>query len=247
MSFIHLPYEREVWHYKLANSDCIQYAIANFDWEKVFHNVDVMLFNETVLNIIWNVIPQETIKFDNRDPPWITSYIRKMNKDKNLAFKRFVNKKCFVNNSSSLERFSSLQNKLSSLIETLKQEYFSKIAKKLSDSNISSKTYWSILKSFLKGKKSLAFLLFFMKINLLLTTEQRLKSLILSLRINAHWLKILVCFSLTMQALQINAYVTLPLLKMTLAKGLDQNKAHVHGMISIRMLKLCKDSIYKPL
>ena len=50
-----------------------------------------------------------------------------------------------------------------------------------------------------------------------------------------------------MQALQINAYVTLPLLKMTLAKGLDQNKAHVHGMISIRMLKLCKDSIYKPL
>ena len=109
-----------------------------------------------------------------------------MNKDKNLAFKRFVNKKCFVNNNSSLERFSSLQNKLSSLIETLKQEYFSKIAKKLSDSNISSKTYWSILKSFLKGKKSLAFLLFFMKINLLLTTEQRLKSLILSLRINAH-------------------------------------------------------------
>ena len=28
------PYEREVWHYKLANSDCIQCAIANFDWEK---------------------------------------------------------------------------------------------------------------------------------------------------------------------------------------------------------------------
>ena len=53
----------------------------------------------------------------------------------------------------NLETFSSLQNKLSSLIKTSKQEYFSKIAKKLSDASISSKTYWSILKSFLTGKK----------------------------------------------------------------------------------------------
>ena len=59
--------------------------------------------------------------------------------DKNLAFKRFVNKKGFVNNSSELEKFSSVQNKLSSLIETSKQEYFLKIAKKLSDPSISSK------------------------------------------------------------------------------------------------------------
>ena len=61
--------------------------------------------------------------------------------DKNLAFKRFVNKKGSVNNSSNLERFSSIQNKLSSLIETSKQEYFSKITKKLFDPSISSKTY----------------------------------------------------------------------------------------------------------
>ena len=42
---------------------------------------------------------------------------------------------------------------MSNLIETSKQKYFSKIAKKLSDPSISSKTYWSILKSFLTGKK----------------------------------------------------------------------------------------------
>ena len=35
------PYGKEVWHYKLANSDCTQHAIANFDWEKAFHNFDV--------------------------------------------------------------------------------------------------------------------------------------------------------------------------------------------------------------
>ena len=58
-----------------------------------------------------------------------------------------------INNNSNLERFSSLQRNLSSLIEISKQEYFSKIAKKLSDPNASSKTYWSILKSFLTSKK----------------------------------------------------------------------------------------------
>ena len=38
------------------NSDCIQKAIHNFDWEKAFYNVDViedkLLFYETILNII---------------------------------------------------------------------------------------------------------------------------------------------------------------------------------------------------
>ena len=38
-------------------------------------------------------------------------------------------------------------------IETAKQQYFAKIAKKVSDPNISSKTYWSILKCFLTDKK----------------------------------------------------------------------------------------------
>ena len=47
---------------------------------------------------------------------------------------------------------------MSSLIETSKQENFSKIAKKLSDPNNSSETYWSILKSLLTGKKVLCIL-----------------------------------------------------------------------------------------
>ena len=170
-----------------------------------------MLFNKTIHNIIRNFTSCETITFDDRDPSLITSRIKEVITDKNVAFNRFGNKKGFVNNSSNLERFSSLQNKLSSLIETSKPEYFSKIAKTLSDPSISSKTYWSIL---------LVFLLFFMKTNFLLTSEKRLSYLKLSLPINAHWSKILVCFLLTVKVLQINPYLTLPLLTTTLGKYL---------------------------
>ena len=66
------PYEREVWHYELANSDCIQSAIKNFDWEKAFLNVDInkkaLLFNKTILNIIRNFIPHKIVTCDDRDP-----------------------------------------------------------------------------------------------------------------------------------------------------------------------------------
>ena len=97
-----------------------------------------MLSNEIVLNIIRNFIPHETLIFDDKDPPWISSRIKKIINDKNWAFKCFMKKKHLVNNSSSLERFSSLQNRLSSLIRTSKGEYFSKIAKTVFDPTISS-------------------------------------------------------------------------------------------------------------
>ena len=63
----------------------------NFGWKKLFHDVDVkqqlMLFNEAVLNIIWNFIPDGTVTFDDRDPPYITSCIKKMINNKSLAIK----------------------------------------------------------------------------------------------------------------------------------------------------------------
>ena len=67
---------------KLANSECIQRAIANYDKEKAFYNIDVtivLLFSETVLSVILNFILHETVIFDNRDPPWIISRMKKSN------------------------------------------------------------------------------------------------------------------------------------------------------------------------
>ena len=143
-----------MWHHKLENSDCIQSAIKNFDWEKTFLNVDVnkkvLLFNETIQNIIRNFIPDEIVTCDDRV---MTRLIKKAIKDKNLFYQHFVKNTDFTNNDSNLERFCSLQNNLTNAIETAKQQYFAKFAKKLSETNITSKPYWSISKCFLTGKK----------------------------------------------------------------------------------------------
>ena len=47
----------------------------------------------------------------------------------------------------------ALRNKLTCTTENAKSEYYSKLSMKLSNPETSSKTYWSILKSFVNDKK----------------------------------------------------------------------------------------------
>ena len=81
------PYEREVRHFKKANVENIRKTINGFKWEKSFQNMNVNdmvhLFNTTIKNILHNFIPHETITFDDRDPLWINSSIRRLVQDKN--------------------------------------------------------------------------------------------------------------------------------------------------------------------
>ena len=36
------------------------------------------IFNETILNILRNLIPHETLLFDDRDPPWFNNKINSL-------------------------------------------------------------------------------------------------------------------------------------------------------------------------
>ena len=76
------PYERLIWKYEKANAHLIRRAIRNFDWENKFSligiNDQVALFNETIVIIMSNFIPNETMTFDDRDPPWLNKNIKNM-------------------------------------------------------------------------------------------------------------------------------------------------------------------------
>ena len=47
----------------------------------------MLLFNETLLNIISNFIPNKLIIFDDREPPWFDRKIKKLIKHKNQIYK----------------------------------------------------------------------------------------------------------------------------------------------------------------
>ena len=126
----------------------------------------------------------------------------------------------------------------------------SKVAKKLSDPSTSTKCYWSLLKTLLNDQKlpcippifhnneyiidfkekSEIFNTFFAEQCSLIPNKSVLPSRLTLLTENS----LSKCNFSKKDVLQI-------------IRNLDSNQAHGHDMISIQMLKLCDDSIYKPL
>ena len=123
------PYERTVWHFFWANSDHIKKAINLFDWESSLNNLNVnkqvSVFNETIMNIMSNFVPNELITCDDRDPPWKNRYIKNLIAAINDFHKKFV---LPSSNTGSLLMFKNLQNQSIQSIHAAKQRYF-KLAK----------------------------------------------------------------------------------------------------------------------
>ena len=73
-------YERTVRHFSRENSDHIKKSINLFDWESLLNNLDVneqvSVFNETIMNIMSDFVPNELITCDDRDPPWVNRHIK---------------------------------------------------------------------------------------------------------------------------------------------------------------------------
>ena len=105
-----------------------------FIYEKVY------IFAKTIKNIFPNFIPRETTFCDDRDPPWISNKIKKLINKKNTAYQSYIQN---GKNEPSFRVFQAIQNILLCAIEVSKQQYYSRISKKLTDSSTSPKAYWS--------------------------------------------------------------------------------------------------------
>ena len=145
-------YTREIWDYGKAQFDLINKAIENFDWNKLFsgqyvHN-QVNLFNTTILNIFRNFILNKVILCNDKEPPWVNEEVRLLIKQKNLMFR--TQRK---NSDFDIGILNKLSEDLKNAITNSKLAYYRQTASKRNDHNSAPKTYWSILKSFVNGKK----------------------------------------------------------------------------------------------
>ena len=145
------PYLREIWHYREANTRLIRRTIKEINWERAFSNTNVNkkvdIFNRTILNILSNFIPHETIVCNDKDPPWFNNRIKTLIKEKNAIYKIFRHNK---DNPNLIYRLKFLQGRLSTIIESSKEKYYARTANRLNNTQKSSKTYWSLLKIFFK-------------------------------------------------------------------------------------------------
>ena len=134
-------------------------------------------------------------------------------------------------------------------IENSKQTYYSKLSSKLANPAASSKTYWSILKTLLKNKKIPCIPLLFHENKFITSFKEKVE---LFNTFFANQCTLLNNSSVLPNSLAKLTNKSLDTVNFTAddiskINSLGPDKAHCHDMLSIRMIKLYGDSIWKPL
>ena len=147
-------YERLVWDYKNADSQSINKAIEMFNWEKLFQNKNIhdqlKLFNETIVNIVSNYIPNKFITCNEKDLPWLNDHIKRLINLKNEIFIKYLTNR---RPDSVYKNLQTITWDLAEAVSSSKNVYYEQLSNKLNDPNTSTKAYWSISKTLFNDKK----------------------------------------------------------------------------------------------
>ena len=129
-------------------------AIEMFNWEKLFQNKNIhdqlKLFNETIVNIVSNYIPNKFITCNEKDLPWLNDHIKRLINLKNEIFKKYLKD---GRPDSVYENLQTITWDLTEAVSSSKKFFYERLANKLNNPNTSAKAYWSIIKTLFNGKK----------------------------------------------------------------------------------------------
>ena len=245
------PYKRLVWNYEKANSEMIQRAISNFDWETTFANCNIndsiRILNETILNIFSNFCPSKTIICNDKEPPWINDEIKNLIEEKNIAYKRYLNSQ---RNNSVYQQLFTISNQLNETLKISKENYYKRLSSQLANPITCKKKYWSILKSHLIGKKIPLIPPIFLSNEFISDFQEKAKAF--NKYFSEQCTPIVNSSEIpTRVILETNEVLDNFFFSVTdisnIINNLDPNKSHGYDNISVRLIKICGLSICKPL
>ena len=136
-----------------ARVDEIRSSLRDTDWTSIFvdltANEMTNKFTILIMDLMRRFIPNQMIRRDDRDPPWITPKLRR---PLNLNIE-------FITNMSrgvvSLTNVKQVRNETSAMITDSKDDYFAELSRKLSNPNNGPKTYWTTLNRITNKKKAI--------------------------------------------------------------------------------------------
>ena len=215
------PYQRLVWDYKKADSNNIRKALDSGNWERLFDqkaiNAQVTAFNETILNVFRNYVPNKYITIDDKDPVRMNENIKTKINEKNTFYQKYIENGRFQSDFILLEK---LITELNDLIFSTKTLCYENLPKKLNNPLFvnDTKTKADIFNNFfaeqctpLKNGSKLPS-------NQIYLTQSKLVSL------------------------DFNEDEVLKI-----SRSLNIHKTHGYSDIPIRMIKICDKSLLKPL
>ena len=107
------PYQQLIWDYNKADPSNIRKALHSVNWERLFSgyniNEQVAAFNEVLLNIFRNYVPNKYITIDDKVPVWMNDIIKSKIKANNLLFKQYIQNSRFE---SDFRLFENVVNEL---------------------------------------------------------------------------------------------------------------------------------------
>ena len=174
-------------------------------------------------------------------------------KIKKSIYKKNKENKKYIHNKSSillLQNTNNLQTQIKTLINISKQNYFSRMAKKLDNTSINTKFFWPLLKIFPNNKKILC--ISPLHYDDKFACDFKEKSKIFNAYFAQQWLMINSNSTVPEKILYRSKTFLAKVVFSTddvanIVKNIDSNKSHGHNNISARMLKTCDIFICKPL
>ena len=141
-------FTRRIWSYDRGDYDLLRTKVANTDWDSL-SDPDVNTHANNITNHLNSLtaecIPNKTVRIRPSDPPWITTAIRKLIRKRKRAYH-----KAKQNDTPRFwNTFRKRRNKVIESIRLSKQQYLDHLSNKLKSKPLSSKDWWSTLKTFI--------------------------------------------------------------------------------------------------
>ena len=222
-----------------------------YNWRETFGEVthpdeQVKILNEVLLNICSNFIPNEPKKIKPYQVPWITPSIKSFFRKKNRAFKSFIRK---GQPDNMLEGIQNMIAQGSNLVEDAKHKYFTNVGRTLSDPSTGTNKYWSMINKILNKAK-------IPEIPPLMEDDIFVIDFASKAQIFNEYF-ILQCTTLDtgsevpndlpVTTSQLQEFIISDDKVLEIIRNLIPNKAHECDGISVRMIKLCDESLITPL
>ena len=113
-----LPYHRLIWDYSNADILGIRKSISSINWIHQFSDnhidIEVSIFEECVLNVFKNSVPNKYVVFDDNKPVWMDQSIKQLIKKRDSCCSKYQSQGRRV---EGLHIVTSLTNKINEKIQ----------------------------------------------------------------------------------------------------------------------------------
>ena len=144
---------RHVWYYERGDFNLFRDKASTLDWGSL-QSSDINIYadniNTAINSMATECIPSRHVQIKPLDPPWLTASLKRHIRKRKRAFRKAKR----TNLDSHWKKYKKLRNMVITMIRNSKKSYYNKLADRLKSSTLSTKDWWSTLKSFINSNSN---------------------------------------------------------------------------------------------